>query len=526
MVALVAAGLLLTLCGSPALGSPASAALAPIAARAEITNVATAVLTTVVVYSGTYDATVSYHYTVPSQVHSVVTHVQFSFRESVSLVTPESALKGPPTSTAPVSDSANNPITFQDSGALTNTETPDAAKGSCTAKLSGINGVGNWSTVGGQPPVEIAIAAMNSNGTRSRSYMINVSAIVPTTAANGRVLKTTITSGRSALEGNNCQAQGLLSNAQESPAIFNDPQYRGFVWPGPRESPFLVLPLDTKNYAKTYSVSRTEPFSATGVKGTVVVRATGSLAVNLTGVYVSVGDSFSTGNFPDMGVCGRSPEAFPELYANSSKKAVFLACSGATTDDVLGQVPQVPGNATIVSVTAGGDDLGLATLVGHCLLGRLVLIPCMDYNGPNTAEKLAATFASIQDNLVSLDKAIKKRANQARVFFLGYPNPLPASLTTFCSGLEVTPLVLSVARSDLPFFDNLQRNLNLEVAAAAARTGATYVPPITGHDVCSSEPWFFPLGHGLPLPRMLHPNADGQRAMESAFEAIAGPPPQ
>src|SRR5919204_6586664 len=80
--------------------------------------------------------------------------------------------------------------------------------------------------------------------------------------------------------------------------------------------------------------------------------------------YVAMGDSYSSGvgtrdYFPDSGSCLRGPKAYPQLWADEHHVATFdfVACSGATTDDVnSNQISSLSSDTTLATISVGGND--------------------------------------------------------------------------------------------------------------------------------------------------------------------------
>src|SRR3954447_3286071 len=136
--------------------------------------------------------------------------------------------------------------------------------------------------------------------------------------------------------------------------------------------------------------------------------------------YVALGDSYSSGvgSPGQVGFCLRSPNGYPGQWAaaNSPKSFTNLACSGATTTDVLGsQVPLLSSGADLISITIGGNDAGFAPTVLSCEVSSdaacaATVASAESDIGQSVAGKLDATYA-----------AIKKRAPQAKVVVLDYP---------------------------------------------------------------------------------------------------------
>ena len=90
---------------------------------------------------------------------------------------------------------------------------------------------------------------------------------------------------------------------------------------------------------------------------------------------VAVGDSFASGvgsfvYYNDGTDCYRSPFSYPsQLAAATRLPLTLLACSGATTADVLNeQVPLIPEGADLVTVTVGGNDIGYRPVLTTCAL--------------------------------------------------------------------------------------------------------------------------------------------------------------
>ena len=111
--------------------------------------------------------------------------------------------------------------------------------------------------------------------------------------------------------------------------------------------------------------------------------------------WSALGDSYSAG--PGAGLdtmndrpgekCHRGDRAFPiqlnlspALSANTSAHSFsFLACTGAVTDDLLGDRPNSqiktlqagrPGDEDVVTITIGANDVGLGNIARACLYGE------------------------------------------------------------------------------------------------------------------------------------------------------------
>ncbi|MER7035504.1 SGNH/GDSL hydrolase family protein, partial [Streptomyces albidoflavus] len=139
--------------------------------------------------------------------------------------------------------------------------------------------------------------------------------------------------------------------------------------------------------------------------------------------YVALGDSYSSGvgagsYTSESGDCKRSTKSYPYLWAAANAPYSFtsVACSGATTSSVAsGQLGALSASTTLVSVTAGGNDVGFADVMQTCVLQSEAT--CV--SRVNTAVSQAQN--TLPGKLDSLYSGIHARAPQAHVVVLGYP---------------------------------------------------------------------------------------------------------
>lgn len=90
----------------------------------------------------------------------------------------------------------------------------------------------------------------------------------------------------------------------------------------------------------------------------------------------------------------------------------------------------------------------------------------------------------VEHRLVVAVRAIQRRAPDARVLLVGYPQLPPR--TGSC------PELLPLADGDLPFARTVNGALTDVLRSAAHRTDTTYVDVWSAsadHDICSDEPW-------------------------------------
>lgn len=234
--------------------------------------------------------------------------------------------------------------------------------------------------------------------------------------------------------------------------------------------------------------------------------------------YVALGDSYSSGvgagdYYSSSGSCDRSANAYSVLWANANAPAsyVSVACSGATTTDVINsQLSTLSGSTTLVSITIGGNDVGFSSVMETCVLESTN--SCV--SAVDTAESEMQTQLPGELNNVLSD--IAADAPNARIVVLDYPELYDLSQSSGCIGLSTTD------RTDLNQGAN---ELDAAIQAAAARYGDVFAdvrPAFAGHEICDSSSWlnsvdWFDLGDSY------HPTASGQAdGYLPVFSAHAG----
>jgi lysophospholipase L1-like esterase len=233
--------------------------------------------------------------------------------------------------------------------------------------------------------------------------------------------------------------------------------------------------------------------------------------------YVALGDSYSSGvgagsYDSSSGNCERSANAYPQQWAAGNAPASFasVACSGATTSDVLGsQVSALSAGTTIVSITIGGNDAGFASIMQTCVL--------QSDSACLAAISGAESFVASQlpGRLDATLQTIHTHAPSARVVVLDYPDFYDLSKSSTCIGL-------STAKRNA--IDQGADQLDAAISAAAARNGDTFSDVrgrFSGHEICDSSSWLHSVT--LPINESYHPTASGQElGYLPAFAAAAG----
>lgn len=220
--------------------------------------------------------------------------------------------------------------------------------------------------------------------------------------------------------------------------------------------------------------------------------------------YAALGDSYSSGvgtaSYTLDAGCKRGVYAYPYLYAQTHPGTAlsFVACSGATTSDLLAtQIQAVTSSTTLVTMTIGGNDIGFANLIYQCTLADCSA--ALDSTRGNLARVLGPSLDNVYTTVRS------RAAIGATIIVLGYPRMFS---TASCLG------TLGISFTERTKANALSQALDGIIAWHATASGVIYksaVGPFSGHAVCSSSPWL----NGLNLldsGESYHPNRSGHSA--------------
>jgi lysophospholipase L1-like esterase len=229
--------------------------------------------------------------------------------------------------------------------------------------------------------------------------------------------------------------------------------------------------------------------------------------------YVALGDSYSSGTGTGQydsssGSCYRSPLAYPSLWTSAHQVAAFsfVACSGATTDDVLStQVAALDSTTTLVTVSVGGNDVGFADVVTTCTIGS-------DQDCANAVQQAeTAVRDTLPGKLDQTYAAIRDAAPSASVVVMGYPR-------LFATGI----CWLSASKRNA--LNSAADLLATTIAGRAAVAHFTFVDgrsAFAGHGICAASPWIN--GVTLPVTDSYHPNRAGHAdGYLPALDAVTG----
>jgi lysophospholipase L1-like esterase len=234
--------------------------------------------------------------------------------------------------------------------------------------------------------------------------------------------------------------------------------------------------------------------------------------------YVALGDSYSSGvgagdYISSSGSCDRSANAYPERWAaaNSPTSFVSVACSGATTSDVLSsQVSALSASTTLVSITIGGNDAGFASTMQTCVLKSTS--SCL------SAVSADETFVATQlpARLATTLQTIRADAPDAKIVVLGYPDLYDLSRSSWCIGLST---------ADRDALNQGAGDLDSALATATAANSDTFAnvsSAFAGHEICDSEKWLNSVDI-FAISSSYHPTANGQiLGYLPVFTAAAG----
>ena len=185
--------------------------------------------------------------------------------------------------------------------------------------------------------------------------------------------------------------------------------------------------------------------------------------------------------------------------------------------DSVTQLDALTPTTDLVTLGIGGNDGRVfGTLVTTCV--GLALkdpdgSPCADL-GERPGSQVRALVAGMPDTIEAAVEAIQRRAPQARVVVVGYPQIFPGSGT--CD--ERLPL----ASGDVPYARDLMRRIATAQEQGARAAGAEYVDLVSateGHDICSDDPWVAGIVPERPA-LAYHPYAEEQQAVARLLKEL------
>jgi lysophospholipase L1-like esterase len=252
--------------------------------------------------------------------------------------------------------------------------------------------------------------------------------------------------------------------------------------------------------------------------------------------YVGLGDSYAAGplipaQVPPLG-CLKSNNNYANLAARQAGYALTdVSCSGAETEDMTQTQNVSPGpnppqfdalraDTDAVSVSIGGNDIGFSEILERCTSTSPEGSPCKDYYTRNGGDEISDRIAATAPKVADVLQGIRSRSPAARVAVVNYAAIFPET------GDGCYPQ-MPVARGDVPYLREKQRELNGMLAAKAGENGAALVDWYTasiGHDACKPpvvrwvEP-MVPVNAAAPV----HPNLGGMLGVAPLVQGALQP---
>lgn len=221
--------------------------------------------------------------------------------------------------------------------------------------------------------------------------------------------------------------------------------------------------------------------------------------------YVALGDSFAAGmgGGDEVGACRLSPNSYPADFTRTSgvDLVVNAACAGATTADLLKhQLDALDDRTELVTLSIGGNDLGVAAIASDCAAGRAV--PCR-----NELSAALSLLTLLPDRLAAAYTAVAQAAPNARIVVTGYALMYDNSNTAapdfgMATAINAATIGLNQTIKDA-----------VEQQRTAGRPMVYVGVDFAGHGIGSKNPWITVDG-----PDAFHPTAAGYR--EYARELI------
>ena len=249
---------------------------------------------------------------------------------------------------------------------------------------------------------------------------------------------------------------------------------------------------------------------------------------------VALGSSFAAG--PGIApladrAAGRSTRNYAHLVSRAlGAQLIDATVSGATTATILDraqwaggrrfppQILSVPEHADLITITAGGNDIGylLAVMLtaGSNWLAARPLTHAVGLRMRRSMPLITPTGQRMQAATAGLERIVvesRRRAPASRVVLVDYV-PIVGDDT------RPGPAVFLRA-GEISLIRDLAAELSGAFAEASRRTGADLVPAASiglGHGLSSDQPWVIGLQRGRGDGTFFHPNGAGMRAAADA----------
>lgn len=240
--------------------------------------------------------------------------------------------------------------------------------------------------------------------------------------------------------------------------------------------------------------------------------------------YVAMGSSFAAG--PGVTVqadapptrCSRSRDNYAHQLARRRGLALTdVGCSGAVTAHLLGpwnelapQLDAVTPETRLVTVTIGGNDVGLTRSLGQMAACTASGAPCVTPSAPPEAD-----WEALRTHMADIAAEVRRRAPAATLVFVDYTSVLPPGGT--CPALGLTAVQADYARA-------INARVVEITARAAEAAGSRYLAAsvlTADHNACAEQPW----ANGAPPVdgAAFHPRLEAHRAIAQALNRLIWP---
>lgn len=197
-------------------------------------------------------------------------------------------------------------------------------------------------------------------------------------------------------------------------------------------------------------------------------------------IYAALGDSLAAGAqagggsfFGQPQGCEQSVQSYAVQfnYELNPGRFLFLACRNATIDQVrLNQVPKIPANADLVSITVGSMDIGFATIIENCDLYPDPAEQGLCNRALTFAESQAtdrAGFYAVYTSMQYLIGSIRNQAPNAMIVILGFAKPIGNPVQNCYLHNNGNPRNLETTMDQKNWLNKIIQEMNDSVAAAA-----------------------------------------------------------
>jgi hypothetical protein len=147
--------------------------------------------------------------------------------------------------------------------------------------------------------------------------------------------------------------------------------------------------------------------------------------------FSSIGDSYAAGLGAGPRVdysCSRYGHSYPSLLHSSylgddrGRTHQFLACSGAKTGDVLKQIPALEQDIDLLTISAGGNDIGLSPILNNCVYQFYLAGKDDCKNAIDDAKRRIQDDDQLYGSIVGLINAAKPKVTETvgMIYLTGY----------------------------------------------------------------------------------------------------------